>query len=145
MQIGWEKPHTAFVEVVEGTEIYNFAIYHLVHFCYKIVRKSWSTVLPWNSLRWNTLEREHAHDVAPSHVSLLPYLAVHACRGSPASRGSCAALFGTCAWWRWAPWPVHAVLAHRPHPLPTARHWAATTARCRSPHRPYRVPCHDSL
>jgi hypothetical protein len=38
-KIGWEKPYTTFVEVVEGTAIYNFPIYPLVHFCYKILRK----------------------------------------------------------------------------------------------------------
>jgi hypothetical protein len=27
-----EKHHRAFVKVVEGSEIYNFSIHHLVHF-----------------------------------------------------------------------------------------------------------------
>jgi hypothetical protein len=32
-----EKHHRAFVKVVEGSEIYNFPIHHLVHFSYKIL------------------------------------------------------------------------------------------------------------
>jgi hypothetical protein len=33
-----EKHHIAFIKVVEGSEIYNFSIHHLVHFSYKILR-----------------------------------------------------------------------------------------------------------
>jgi hypothetical protein len=33
-----EKHYRAFVKVVEGSEIYNFPIHHLVHFSYKILR-----------------------------------------------------------------------------------------------------------
>jgi hypothetical protein len=33
-----EKHHRAFVKVVEGSEIYNFPIHHLVNFSYKILR-----------------------------------------------------------------------------------------------------------
>jgi protein-arginine kinase activator protein McsA len=32
-----QKHHRAFVKVVEGSEIYNFPIHQLVHFCYKIL------------------------------------------------------------------------------------------------------------
>jgi hypothetical protein len=32
-KIRWEKHNTSFVKVVEGSEIYNFPIHHLVHFC----------------------------------------------------------------------------------------------------------------
>jgi hypothetical protein len=34
------KHHAAFVKVVEGSEIYNFPIYHFVHFYSKILRKN---------------------------------------------------------------------------------------------------------
>jgi hypothetical protein len=36
-QIRGEKHPSAFVKVVEGSEIYNFPIHHLVHFCCKIL------------------------------------------------------------------------------------------------------------
>jgi hypothetical protein len=39
-KICWEKHHTAFVKVVEGSEIYNFPIHTLVHFYFKIGSKS---------------------------------------------------------------------------------------------------------
>jgi hypothetical protein len=32
----WAKHHRAFIKVIEGSEIYNFAFYHLVHFSLKI-------------------------------------------------------------------------------------------------------------
>jgi hypothetical protein len=35
-----EKHYTAFVKVVEGSEIYNFPIHRLVHFCSNIGRKT---------------------------------------------------------------------------------------------------------
>jgi hypothetical protein len=35
---GWEKPHTPFVKVAEGSEISNFAIYLKVHFSWKFLR-----------------------------------------------------------------------------------------------------------
>jgi hypothetical protein len=38
----WEKHHSAFVKVVEGSKIYNFPIHHLVHFSSKFGRKSCS-------------------------------------------------------------------------------------------------------
>jgi hypothetical protein len=38
-KIRWEKHPRAFVKVVEGSEIYNFPIHHLVHFYFKIGRK----------------------------------------------------------------------------------------------------------
>jgi hypothetical protein len=34
-KISWEKHPGAFVKVVEGSEMYNFAIHHLVHFSCK--------------------------------------------------------------------------------------------------------------
>jgi hypothetical protein len=37
---GLEKYHTTFVEVAEGTTIYNFPIYLLVHLCSKILSLS---------------------------------------------------------------------------------------------------------
>jgi hypothetical protein len=37
-----EKHRRAFVEVVEGSEIYNFAIYPSVHFSSRFGSKSWS-------------------------------------------------------------------------------------------------------
>jgi hypothetical protein len=37
-----KKHYRAFVKVVEGSEIYNFAIYCLVHFSSNFGRKSWS-------------------------------------------------------------------------------------------------------
>jgi hypothetical protein len=39
-KICWEKHYKAFVKVVEGSEIYNFAIHPLVHFSFKIWRKT---------------------------------------------------------------------------------------------------------
>jgi hypothetical protein len=41
-KIRWEKHHRAFVKVVEGSLIYNFAIYCLVHFSSNFGRKAWS-------------------------------------------------------------------------------------------------------
>jgi hypothetical protein len=38
----WEKHLWAFVKVLEGSEIYNIAIHHLVHFSFKIRRKTQS-------------------------------------------------------------------------------------------------------
>jgi hypothetical protein len=54
------KHLSTFVEVVEGSLIYNFAIYHLVHFSFKI----WSTSRS-NSASQNNITMEH--DVAPRH------------------------------------------------------------------------------
>jgi hypothetical protein len=42
-KICWDKHHTAFVKVVEGSEIYNFPIHHSSHFSWKFLRKT-----PWN-------------------------------------------------------------------------------------------------
>jgi hypothetical protein len=43
-KIRGEKHYTAFVKVVEGSEIYNFPIYHIVHFYSKFLRKTRSNV-----------------------------------------------------------------------------------------------------
>jgi hypothetical protein len=40
-----EKHHRAFVEVVEDSEIYNFAIYPSVHFSSSVGSKTWSKSL----------------------------------------------------------------------------------------------------
>jgi hypothetical protein len=37
-KIRWEKHYRAFVKIVEGSEIYNFSIHHLVHFSWEILR-----------------------------------------------------------------------------------------------------------
>jgi hypothetical protein len=42
MQNMLRKHHRALVEVVEGTEIYNFAIYPSMHFSSSFGRKTWS-------------------------------------------------------------------------------------------------------
>jgi hypothetical protein len=41
-KIRGEKHYTAFVKVVEGSEIYNFPIHHFVHFYSKFLRKTQS-------------------------------------------------------------------------------------------------------
>jgi hypothetical protein len=43
-KIRGEKHYTAFVKVVEGSEIYNFPIHHFVHFYSKFLTKTWSNV-----------------------------------------------------------------------------------------------------
>jgi hypothetical protein len=43
-KIHWEKHYTAFVKVVEGSEIYNFPIHHFVHFYSKFLRKTRSHI-----------------------------------------------------------------------------------------------------
>jgi hypothetical protein len=48
-KIGWAKHHRAFVEVVEGPEISNFAYYSSVHFSSKFGRKAWSK---WPKPNW---------------------------------------------------------------------------------------------
>jgi hypothetical protein len=40
-KIRWGKHYRAFVKVVEGSGIYNFAIHHFVHFYSKLWKKSW--------------------------------------------------------------------------------------------------------
>jgi hypothetical protein len=63
----------AFVEVVGGTAIYNFPICHLVHFYYKILRK---TMLNSATLKHFAPERTQtmrARDVAHGRVSPPPY------------------------------------------------------------------------
>jgi hypothetical protein len=53
MQNPLRKHLWAFVKVVEGSEVYNFAIHHLVHFSSKIGRKSWSKWPKMKRLRRN--------------------------------------------------------------------------------------------
>jgi hypothetical protein len=52
-KICWEKHHRAFVEVVEGSEIYNFAIYPLMHFSSSFGRKTWSKWPKSKRSGWN--------------------------------------------------------------------------------------------
>jgi hypothetical protein len=58
----WAKHHRAFVEVVEGSELYNIAYYLRVHFSSQIGRKPWSKQSRSNCLHART---PRARDVAP--------------------------------------------------------------------------------
>jgi hypothetical protein len=59
-----EKHLTAFVKVVEGSEIYNFPIYHFVHFYSKFLGKTWSNV--------GTPTHLEPHRAAPRRVGPRP-------------------------------------------------------------------------
>jgi hypothetical protein len=66
-------PLLAFVKVVEGNEIYNFPIYHFVHFYSKFLRKPRSNAasptqenLPGAAI---APARAPAHDAAPLRAS----------------------------------------------------------------------------
>jgi hypothetical protein len=67
-----EKHHTAFVKVVEGSEIYNFPIYHFVHFYSKFLRKTHS--------KQGTLAQWWLADAAPRRTM------ARCCLGTRASR-----------------------------------------------------------
>jgi hypothetical protein len=56
-KIRWEKYHTAFVKVVEGSEIYNFPIHHPGHFSWEILSYTRSNR---DSPHRSTPERERA-------------------------------------------------------------------------------------
>jgi hypothetical protein len=67
---GWEKPHTPFVEVVEGYEIYNFPIIHLVHFSWKSWRKTQSKGASRNGFSPGRPER--APSACATRAAILP-------------------------------------------------------------------------
>jgi hypothetical protein len=60
-KIRWEKHYTAFVNAVEGSEIYNFPIHHIVHFYSRFLRKTRSSR---GSPQRSAPEREHARATA---------------------------------------------------------------------------------
>jgi hypothetical protein len=88
-KIGWENPYTDFVEVVDGTANDNFPIYHLVHFCWEILRKTQPNraTLKYLDSPWNT----PARDVAGASCLPALYLTVHVHRGRPTPLGPCIA------------------------------------------------------
>jgi hypothetical protein len=64
-KIRWEKYPRAFEKVVEGGEIYNFHIQHLVHFCSKIGRKTCSKWPSMKQMRRNRAASRHRRAGAP--------------------------------------------------------------------------------
>jgi hypothetical protein len=98
-----EKHYTAFVKVVEGSEIYNFTIHHIVHFYSNFGRKSWSNrgtpskFLPRARSRARPLRANAAHlgiravralPEVPSRLpnTTRPFPTSRACRGHRTSR-----------------------------------------------------------
>jgi hypothetical protein len=83
-KIRWEKHHTAFVKLAEGSEIYNFPIYYFVNFYTKILRKTRSDVA--SPTRWAEppCPRRHPRSSAPAHPRA-PRTALGIC--ARASRG----------------------------------------------------------
>jgi hypothetical protein len=79
-KIAWGKPHTAFIKVVEGSEIYNFYYYHLVHFYCKIWRKQQSNSATLICFAPGRTRTPRARDVALGHVGST---AVHRCTRTP--------------------------------------------------------------
>jgi hypothetical protein len=77
-KIRWEKHPRAFVKLIEGSEIYNFPIQHLVHFSCKF----WSILLS-NRAGWNSVTS--CRDVAPAKAPRAPPRAPR-CRTAVRSR-----------------------------------------------------------
>jgi hypothetical protein len=128
---GWEKHYRAFLEVVEGNEMYNFGIHCLEHFSCKILRNQQSNRV---TLKWFAREHEHARDVTPSHVGLPPY--------SPYTNAEAglrplvrALIPSSGSIHLWAPWTVLCVACA----LATQRHPRAAIGRGH-PHVTHR-PC----
>jgi hypothetical protein len=127
------KHHWAFVKVVEGSEIYNFGINSLMHFSYKISRKTWSNEAALK--RFHAGTRARAVDIARrsttaaaassyTHVETCRWPSVHELRLSSCSRCRGALVGATCR-----------ARTGRVAP-PTCRHWPLPRAR-----RLRLVPC----
>jgi hypothetical protein len=127
---GWEKHHRAFLDVVEGFEMYNFGIHCLEHFSSKIWRNSHLNRVTPNGFGTRPHTRAARVTSRPTTSAPPPYVAIHACWDGPVTTGPCAVprapVCGTCGppGQRHAPHPYdRAAFGHWPAATPTSRHW----------------------